>query len=162
MELFLNEVIYRLFDEYNAWLIVKKEQAKAASMSSIIRPGKIELMPEYVFRHNNPAIVGVRVHGVIKPKTGLMNSSGKRIGTILQIQDRSVTIDEATEGMEVAVSIRGPTIGRQVKEDEVLFVDLPDKHIIAARTKFAEELTQSELEVLEEITEIKRSIGAFV
>jgi translation initiation factor 5B len=91
-----------------------------------------------------------------------MNSSGKRIGTILQIQDRSVTIDEATEGMEVAVSIRGPTIGRQVKDDEILYVDLPDKHIIAARTKFAEELSQAELDVLDEITEIKRSLGAFV
>jgi translation initiation factor 5B len=162
VELFLNDVIYRLFDEYNAWSIVKKEQARAASLSSIIRPGKIEIMPEYIFRKNNPAIVGVRVHGIIKPKVGLINSSGKRIGTILQIQDRSVNIDEATEGMEVAVSIRGPTIGRQVKDDEVLYVDMPDRHIIAARTKFAEELTQAELGVLDEITEIKRSIGAFV
>jgi translation initiation factor 5B len=119
-------------------------------------------MPDYIFRRNNPAIVGVTVYGIIKPKIGLMNSSGKRIGTLLQIQDRSVNIDEATEGMEVAVSIRGPTIGRQVKEDDVLYVDLPDNHIIAARTKFAEELTQSELDVLEEITKIKRSIGAFV
>jgi translation initiation factor 5B len=162
VETFLNEVIYRLYDDYNAWLIVKREQAKAESLSSIIRPGKLELMPDYVFRNKDPAIVGVRVHGVLKPRTGLINAEGKRIGTVLQIQDRSVTIDEATNGMEVAVSIRGPTIGRQVKDDEVLYTDVPDKHILAMRKKFLDDLTPSEVEVLQEITEIKRAAGAFI
>ncbi|MFX1262365.1 MAG: translation initiation factor IF-2, partial [Promethearchaeota archaeon] len=32
VETFLNEVIYRLYDDYNAWLIVKREQAKAESL----------------------------------------------------------------------------------------------------------------------------------
>jgi len=162
VETFLNEVIYRLYDDYNAWLIVKREQAKAESLSSIIRPGKLELMPDYVFRNKDPAIVGVRVHGILKPRTGLINSEGRRIGTVLQVQDRSVTIDEATNGMEVAVSIRGPTIGRQVKNDEVLYTDVPDKHILAMRKKFLDNLTPSEVEVLQEITEIKRAAGAFI
>ncbi|MFX1415262.1 MAG: translation initiation factor IF-2 [Promethearchaeota archaeon] len=162
VETFLNEVIYRLYDEYNAWLIVKREQAKAESLSSIIRPGKLELMPDYVFRNKDPAIVGVRVHGILKPRTGLVNAEGKRVGTVLQIQDRSVTIDEATNGMEVAVSIRGPTIGRQVKNDEILYTDVPEKHILAMRKKFLDDLTPSEVEVLQEITEIKRAAGAFI
>lgn len=162
VEVFLNQVIYRLYDEYNAWLIVKREQAKAESLSSIIRPGKIELMPDYVFRHSNPAVVGVKVHGIIRPKTGLINEEGKRVGTILQIQDRSVTIDEATNGMEVAVSIRGPTIGRQVKNTDILYTDVPDRHMMAIRKKFLDDLSQSEKDVLEELTTIKRSSGAFV
>ncbi len=162
VEVFLNEVIYRLYDDYYAWLIVKREQAKAESLSSIIRPGKIVLIPEYVFRHKNPAVVGVKVQGVIKPRTALINEDGKRVGTILQIQDRSVTIDEATDGMEVAVSIRGPTIGRQVKDDEILYTDVPDKQILAIRKKFLDELSPPEKEVLEELTTIKRAAGSFV
>jgi translation initiation factor 5B len=162
VELFLNEVIYRLYDEYNAWLIVKREQAKAESLGSIIRPGKVELIPDYVFRQNNPAVVGVKVHGVIKPKTALIKENGKRVGTILQIQDRSVSIDEATDGMEVAISIRGPTIGRQVKNNEILYVDVPDKHILVIRKKFMDDLSISEKEVLEELTLIKRELGRFV
>jgi len=162
VETFLNEVIYRLYDEYNAWLIVKREQAKAESLGSLIRPGKLELIPEYVFRQKAPAIVGVKVHGIIKPRTGLIDSEGRRVGTILQIQDRSVPVDEATNGMEVAVSIRGPTIGRQVKNDEVLYTDIPDKHILALRKKFLDDLHPSEKDVLEEITEIKRAAGAFI
>ncbi|MHA1769702.1 MAG: translation initiation factor IF-2 [Candidatus Thorarchaeota archaeon] len=162
VELFLNDVIYRLYDDYNAWLIVKREQAKAESLSSIIRPGKIELIPDYVFRQSNPAVVGVRVHGVIRPKTALMNSRGRRVGMILQIQDRSVSIDEATTGMEVAVSIRGPTIGRQVKSDEVLFTDIPDKQILAIRKKFLDDFSQAEQEVFDEIVQIKREAGSFV
>ncbi len=162
VELFLNEVIYRLYDEYNAWLIVKREQAKAESLGSIIRPGKVELIPDYVFRQNNPAVVGVKVHGVVKPKTALIKENGKRVGTILQIQDRSVSIDEATDGMEVAISIRGPTIGRQVKSNETLYVDVPDKHILVIRKKFMDDLSISEKEVLEELTLIKRELGRFV
>jgi translation initiation factor 5B len=162
VELFMNEVIYRLYDEYYAWLIVKREQAKAESLSAIIKPGKIELIPEYVFRHNNPAVVGVKVHGSIKPKTGLINEMGKRIGTILQIQDRSVSIVEATDGMEVAVSIRGPTIGRQVKEDEILYIDIPDKQILAIRKKFMDDLSPAEKTVLAELTTIKRSAGSLI
>ncbi|MGD9381455.1 MAG: translation initiation factor IF-2 [Candidatus Thorarchaeota archaeon] len=162
VETFLNEVIYRLYDDYNAWLIVKREQAKAESLGSLIRPGKLELIPEYVFRQKDPAIVGVRVHGIIRPRTGVINSEGRRVGTILQIQDRSVPVDEATNGMEVAVSIRGPTIGRQVKNDEVLYTDIPDKHILAMRKKFLDDLLPSEKEVLQEVTEIKRAAGAFV
>jgi len=162
VEVFLNEVIYRLFDDFNAWLIVKREQAKAESLGSIVRPGKITLIPDYVFRQKKPAVVGVKVSGVVKPRTVLINGQGKRVGTILQIQDRSVTIDEATDGMEVAVSIRGPSIGRQVKDDEVLYVDVPDKHILAIRKKFSEDLTQPELDVLEEIVTIKRAAGAFI
>jgi translation initiation factor 5B len=162
VETFLNEVIYRLYDEYNAWLIVKREQAKAASLGSIIRPGKLEIMPDYIFRQSKPAVVGVLVHGIVKPRLGLINSEGKRIGTILQLQDRSVSIDEATEGMEVAVSIRGPTIGRQVKDDDVLYVDIPDRHILAIRQKFMDELTQAEIDVYEEIVQIKRKAGSFV
>jgi translation initiation factor 5B len=104
----------------------------------------------------------VKVHGVIRPRTGLINEEGKRVGTILQIQDRSVTIDEATDGMEVAVSIRGPTIGRQVKNTEILYTDVPDKHVLTIRKKFLDDLSQSELEVLEELTTIKRAAGAFV
>jgi len=162
VEVFMNEVIYRLYDEYYAWLIVKREQAKAESLSSIIRPGKIELIPEYVFRNNNPAVVGVKVHGLVKPRTALITKAGKRIGTILQIQDRSVSIDEATDGMEVAVSIRGPTIGRQVKNNDTLYVDVPDKQILAIRKKFMDDLSHPEKEVLEELTAIKRATGHFV
>ncbi len=162
VEVFLNEVIYRLYDEYNAWIMVKREQAKAESLGSIVRPGKVEIIPQYIFRHSKPAVVGVRVHGIIKPKLGLMNAEGKRVGTIMQIQDRSVNIDEATTGMEVALSIRGPTVGRQISEDETLYVDIPDSQVLAIRQKFMDDLTQPELDVYDEIVQIKRASGRFV
>ncbi len=162
VETFLNEVIYRLYDDYNAWLIVKREQAKADSLGSIIKPGKIELIPDYVFRQSKPAVIGVKVHGTIKPKTVLMNSEGKRVGTILQIQDRSVNIEEAITGMEVAVSIKGPTVGRQISDDEILYIDVPDRHILAIRKKFMDDLSPTEREVYDEIVQIKRNAGAFV
>jgi translation initiation factor 5B len=119
-------------------------------------------MPEYVFRNKNPAIVGVRVHGNLRSKTDLINSGGKRVGSIVQIQDRGVTLEEATDGMEVAVSIRGPTVGRQIKNNESLYADVPQKHISAIKKRFQADLTQAELEVLEEIIQVKRNAGQFI
>jgi len=148
VEVFLNEVIYRLYDDYNAWMIVKREQAKAESLGSIIKPGKIEIIPDYIFRQSKPAVVGVKVLGTIKPRTYLINSEGRRIGTILQIQDRSVNIDEATSGI--------------IKEDDVLYVDVPDRHILAIRKKFMDDLTQQEIDVYDELVQIKRASGSFV
>jgi len=162
VEVFMNEVIYRLYDDYNAWIMVKREQAKAESLGSIVRPGKVEIIPQYIFRQSKPAVVGVKVYGMIKPRVGLMNAEGKRVGTILQIQDRSINIDEANTGMEVALSIRGPTVGRQIREDEVLYVDIPDSQVLAIRQKFMDDLTQPELDVYEEIVQIKRDAGRFV
>lgn len=162
VEVFRNNVIYRLYDEYNAWTVLKEEQAKAESLEAIIRPAKLELMPDYVFRMSNPAIVGVTVHGLLRPKVGLIDEGGNRVGKVLQIQDRSVTIEEATDGMEVAVSIRGPTIGRQVKKDDVIYTDVPIKHIYAIMKDFREDLHPSEIEVLKEIIQVKRDAGAII
>ncbi len=162
VEVFRNNVIYRLYDEYNAWTILKEEQAKAESLEAIIRPAKLELMPDYVFRMSSPAIVGVIVHGLLKPKTALIDTEGNRVGKVLQIQDRSITIDEATDGMEVAVSIRGPTIGRQVKKDDVLYTDVPIEHIYAIMRDFKEDLRPTEIEVLKEIIQVKRDAGAII
>ena len=52
--------------------------------------------------------------GKIKQKMSIMNIDGKRVGIIHQVQDKGKTIDEATKGMQVAVSINGPQIGRQL------------------------------------------------
>jgi len=115
-----SDIIYRLFEEYEKWTHEVSEKMRTEKLESIIMPGRIKLLPGFVFRANDPAVVGVEVlAGEIKPGVRLLKN-GKEIGTIKEIQQESVTKEKAKKGDRVAVSISGPTVGRQIKEGDEL------------------------------------------
>ncbi len=160
--IFKSNIIYRLFNDYEDWLIKKREEQKKKELESLIRPGKFKILPGYVFRRSKPAIVGVKVlAGKIQPKYSLINSDNQKVGSILQIQDKGQNIKEATKDMEVAVSIKGPIVGRHIKEGDVLYVDVPESHARILLTKFKNDLTIDEIETLQELIEIKRKEKPF-
>ena len=153
--IFLGDVIYKIIEDYVGWVRRRKEEEVRKALEPLIKPGKLMLLPDYVFRQSKPAIVGVRVlGGRITPGAPLMRADGVAVGSIKGIQDRGNSIPEARQGMEVAVSIVGPTVGRQIKEGDILYVDVPESHIQELK-KFADCLTEDEKETLEEIKEIK-------
>jgi len=88
----------------------------------------------------------------------VINDQGKKIGVIHQIQQSGKTIEEATLGMQVAVSIRGPTIGRQISEGEILYTDLNSRQVKLLNERFTQRLTEDELEVLNYIVDTKRKV----
>ena len=65
---------------------------------------------------------------------------------------------EARQGAEVAVAIDGVTVGRQIEEEDVLLVDIPESHAKKLRKMG---LTSAESEVLEELTAIHRKDSRF-
>jgi translation initiation factor 5B len=65
---------------------------------------------------------------------------------------------EARQGAEVAVAIDGVTVGRQIEEEDMLLVDIPESHAKKLRKMG---LTSAELEVLEELTAIHRKDSHF-
>lgn len=158
IKIFQHNVIYQLLEDFEKWYREQIEAERRKELEQLIRPGKIRIIPGYVFRRSNPAIVGVEVlGGVIKPGYPLMREDGKRIGTIHQIQDRGKTVQEARAGMAVAISIRGHVlVGRHIDEGDVLYTDIPEKHAIMWLTKYKSELSNDEKVVLKEIIKIKR------
>ena len=81
-----------------------------------------------VFRQSKPAIVGVKIlGGKIKPGVSVIKESGIRVGIIKGIQEHGEGLAEAVSGKEVAISIEGPIVGRQIKEGDLLYVDIPKK-----------------------------------
>ncbi len=161
IELFKSDIIYTLLDEYEGWRIGVETQLKAESLKDIVYPGKFKILPGMVFRTNKPAVVGVEVlSGRIKPRTALIRGTdGKKCGSIQQIQENNVSIKEAKKGQQVAVSIRGPTIGRQITEDMDLYINLPESVVRKIKTKFYEDLTADEKESLEDLIQLKRSLS---
>jgi translation initiation factor 5B len=158
---FKSDIIYTLLDNYVSWKLDVEAKLKAESLKDLTYPGKIRIMDGMVFRINKPAIVGVEVlAGRITPRTPLIRASdGKKCGSIQQIQENNQSISVAKKGQEVAISIRGPTVGRQIEEGMELFVNLPESVVRKIKQKYSTELTPDEREVLEEFIQLKRGLS---
>lgn len=158
IKIFQHNIIYHLTEEYLEWVKTEKEAKLREEFKTLITPAKIKILEGYVFRRAKPAIVGVEVlAGKIKPKNLLVRSqNGEEVGEILQIQDRGKSISEATIGMQVAISIDKPIVGRHIQEKDVLYVKIPELHAKLLQTKFKDQLTQEEQEVLKEYVELMR------
>lgn len=161
VKIFRDSVIYRLLEEYEEWVKKEKEAARARELDALVRPGKFRILPGYVFRRSDPAIVGVEVlGGVIKPGYPVMTSEGRELGRILAIKDRDKSLGEARLGMSVAVSIQGRIlVGRHVDEGDVVYTSVPASHAYRILAEFKDLVSKDELDVLREIAEIKRKAG---
>ena len=156
--IFKGDVLYHVLEDYSRWVQAEKMAGAKAEMDLLIRPGKIKLLKGFVFRRSDPAIVGVEImSGIIKPKYPLINSSGKRIGQVVRIQDQGKDVGEAGGGKQVAVSIDKPMVGRQINEGDVLYVEVPSQHARVLASKFRDYLTPGEIALLEEVGTLNRT-----
>jgi len=96
---------------------------------------------------------------VILQSLGLMREDGKVIGTIRGIQSENKSVEEAIQGQEVAISIEGVTVGRQIKGDDILFTSIPESD--AKKLKEMDVLNIDEKDILNRIIEIKRKGDKF-
>jgi translation initiation factor 5B len=154
IKIFKDNVVYKIIEEYEEWVEEEKEEERRKQQMGVIRPGKIEILEGFVFRASKPAIIGVRVlSGEIKPKLSLIKEDGTFGGDIRSIKSQDDFLKSAHQDEEVAVALRGVVVGRQIKEGEVLYVDLPEDSF---RKMEELELDESEKEVVKEIVTIKR------
>jgi translation initiation factor 5B len=137
IKIFSSNVIYNLIDDYERWMIDVKESIKTDSLKDLMMPGKILLLPNHTFRASKPAIIGIEVlGGRIAPKLMLIREDNKRVGRIRQLQDQQESVHEVRKGKQVAMSIRGPTVGRQIREGDILYVDVPEKHAVLLMKRY--------------------------
>ncbi len=151
------KVIYELLEEFDRWREEKQREVREKKLEGVIRPAKFSLKPGYVFRRSEPAIVGISVlGGVLRPKYPVMRKDGKPVGRIREMQQEKKSLQEARKGDELAVSIEGAVVGRNVKEEDVLFTDIPRDHALKLQRDLRDLLSGDEREVLDEILSIKR------
>ena len=152
VKVFSDNIIYKLTEEYNSWKEGERKIEKDEMLKSSFYPAKLEILKGYVFRSSKPAIVGVEIlDGILKTPCPLMNGHGKRCGKVHGIQKDKENVSKAEAGEQVAVSIEGITIGRQVSEGDILYTNIPLKEI----PKMMKEVEHTSL--LEEIKEIKKT-----
>jgi len=153
-----SDIIYRILEEREEWIETRTREIEEASREQIVYPGRILLLPDHTFRISKPAVVGVRVlAGRIHVGQNLLKD-GNRVGRIKSIRSGEESMKEAMQGAEVAVAIDGVTVGRQIDEEDILLVDVPESH---ARKLRRMDLSAAEEEVLEELQDIHRKDDHF-
>ncbi|MDI6826150.1 MAG: translation initiation factor IF-2 [Candidatus Aenigmarchaeota archaeon] len=121
IQIFKNNIIYRIVEDYQKWCSEKKEREELEKLEKLVRPCKFRILRGFVFRKRKPAVFGVEIlAGVLKPDTPMQKEDGKDVGKIKQIEKEGKIIKEAKTGDKVAVSMEEPTIGRQINEGDVL------------------------------------------
>ena len=159
IKIFTDKVIYSLIDNYTAWVDEDKLHEEDAIFSELTPLAKFTFLKGYVFRNNDPAVFGIRVDaGLLRQKMPFMNKKGKRIGVIHQLQEDKKTVTSAKAGAEVACSVQGVTIGRQVHEEDVFYTLPPSHEAKQILKKFAHKLSSEELAILHEIVDIQRKL----
>jgi translation initiation factor 5B len=152
VKIFENDVIYRLIEEYEEHVAAIEEAQQEQVLENITRPARFEILPDHTFRQSDPAVVGVEVRGGLLKRNSRVvlfdDSEPERVGMLKSIQDEGEDVDEARTGERVAVSIDGPTVGRQIKEGDELWVEIPEKHAKILEQELAEDISADEREVL--------------
>lgn len=153
--IFLGNVIYKLIEDYQEWILEEIEKKKLEEFEKLTKPGKIRILPGYVFRTSKPAIVGIEViEGKIKPGYKLIKD-GKIIGSIKGIQEKNINLAEATKNMQVAISIEDGVVGRNIEEGDILYTFITDRELELLEKEFRDKLTEEEIKLIEEIKEVQ-------
>ena len=151
-----HNVIYKIIEDLEKWQKSEKKRLEAKELEKITKPCKLEFLPNCTFRQSNPAVIGVRVlSGTLKVGTDLINESGQKLTQVKSIQLENESIKEAEAGKEIAISLRGVIVGRQIHEKDIFFSDLSEEEFRTLK-KLQKHLNREEIEILKEISSIKR------
>jgi len=154
-----NQIVYRLIEEYQEWIDESKKKTDSDKRSEFSFPAKLRILPNCIFRVSKPAIVGVRVlAGRIRIGEYLIGADGRDAGRIKSIHSGEDTLKEAKQGDEVAVGIDGVTAGRQINEEDIIYVDLIGS---AIKQLASLDINDDEKATLQETIEIKRRSDPF-
>ncbi|MEM5772935.1 MAG: translation initiation factor IF-2 [Candidatus Aenigmatarchaeota archaeon] len=148
IEIFRNNIIYKLIEDYKEWVLKAKEREIEEKLSKVTRPCEILILKGCVFRSSNPAIFGVEVKkGLLKPGALMKKKDGKIVGKIKEIQREGQTIPEAKKGDKVAVSMEEPIVGRHINEGDILLSVISEEEMKILKEVW-ERLGEDEKELL--------------
>ena len=162
VRVFTDQIIYSLIDNFTQWRDEEKRLRERQKIESVIMPGKIQLLKNYIFRRSKPAVVGVKVlAGELRKDVRLIREDGTPAGVVRSMQKSGEHVSIAKEGDELAVAIDGVTIGRQLNGDEVLYVDVPERHARVVERELIETLSEETKRAFSEFLELKRRENTF-
>ncbi len=151
-----DDVVYKLIENLVDFRKAKSAEIEKQRLMSLSPVCKIKLLHQYVFRNTNPAIFGVAIEaGKLTHGVNLMDENEEKIGRTKHIEADRKAVDEAHEGMEVAISVPGINYERKLAGKDFLYSDISESQFRNFK-KNKDLLTPKEISTLQEIAEIKR------
>ncbi|MDP2628329.1 MAG: translation initiation factor IF-2 [Nanoarchaeota archaeon] len=156
LKILTDEVIYKLIENLTDFRNEKIKEIEKKRMMGLTTICKLKILHQYVFRNTKPAIFGVKVEtGKLIQNLPIIDNKGEKIGRIKNIQSENKSVNEATENMEIAISIPGTNFERQLGDKEFLYSDITISQFKTFK-KNKDLLSQKEMKILQEISEIKK------
>ncbi len=151
-----NEVVYRLIEELIEWRQEKQKEIEKKKLMGLSTICKLEILHQYVFRNTKPTIFGAKIlGGKLTSGLSLIDENDEKVGNVKNIQSENKSVQEAIEGKEVAISIPTQNYERHLKLKKYLYTDLGESQFRDFK-KNKDLLTGNEMQILKEISEIKR------
>ncbi|MBT3985013.1 translation initiation factor IF-2 [archaeon] len=151
-----HNVIYQLIEDLEKYREEKRKELEAKELENLTKPAKVKVLRGCMFRQSNPCVLGVEVLlGNITPDVDLIKPDGSKAGHVKSVQLENETVKKAEKGKQVAISLPDITGGRQVKEEDILIVDVSEQEFKKLKV-LKKYLTEDEILILKEIAEIKR------
>lgn len=156
VKIIAHPVIYKVIEDYEEWVEKTKRDLELAAMGVLTKPAKVKILKGYTFRQSNPAVVGVEIIiGTLTNNIRLMNPDGKILTPIKGMQLEQKNIESAEKGKQVAISLPDVTVGRQIKEGDILYSYISEEDFKKFK-EYKQYLSDEEKELLKEIAEIMR------
>lgn len=155
IKIITNNIIYKLVEDLEKFQEWSKNLEEAKALDSLVKPCKIQIVKDCIFRESNPAIVGIQVlAGNLKTRMPL-TKTGKPLTEVKEIQLEKKAVSQVEEGKQAAIALPKVVAGRQIKEEDILYADIPQEDFRKIK-KFLKYLTESEKRTLKELAELKR------
>lgn len=156
VKIITNQVVYRLIESLQIWRQERHAQIEKKRLMSLATICKIEILHQYQFRNSNPAIFGIKViAGDVRKNIPLIDETDEQIARVKALQEDKESVEEATEGKEVAMSLPGVNFERQLADKKYLYSQISESQFKEFK-KNKDLLSESEIKTLMELAEIKR------
>ncbi|MDI9610534.1 MAG: translation initiation factor IF-2 [Archaeoglobales archaeon] len=161
-KIFEGDIIYTIIDNFLKWRDELKVTREKQKIEALIKPGKVKLLKEFVFRRSKPAIIGAKIlAGELRRGSELIKPDGSKVGEVRSMQKEGKNVAIAKAGEELAIAIEDVTIGRQLEGDEVLYVEVPEKHAKIIERELLSSFDEETKKAFMEYLEIKRKENPF-
>jgi len=160
IKILTNDVIYKLIENISEFRSEKQKEIEKKRLMGLTNICKLKILHQYVFRNTKPAIFGVSVEaGKLTSGLSLIDEKDEKVAKVKNIQSENKSVNEAKEGMEVAISLPGVNYERQIKDKNILYSELGESQFKNFK-KNKDLLSPNEIKILQEIAELKRQTNA--
>jgi translation initiation factor 5B len=161
VKIFESDIVYKLLEDYQEWKDKIKDKQAQHLREDFSHPGKFEILEGHTFRTRDPAVVGVRVlGGRIALNQAVLRNDNSVVGHIRSLRSGDQVLKEALQGDEVAIAISDATVGRQISEGDVLYIEMDERAILTIR-EAGVKLDPIEEDIITEMQKIKKKDQPF-